>query len=120
MIGGFLGIAAITFIGVLQQGLGGALDSTVLFPVAGAFGAGAGALLAPTAAFALMRRVPLWRAIVETGLGTVLGVMAGYSVRSFAQVGIVWPICGGIVGFLAAAIWLRIRSRGAGVAPRAS
>ena len=60
----------------------------MLFAATGAFGAIAGAVLAPVAAWSLMRHVPLWRAIAETAAGTVLGVGIGYCLGPAFHLGI--------------------------------
>jgi hypothetical protein len=66
------------------------------------FGAVVGAVLAPIEAWVLLRRVPLWRAITGTAVGTIIGATA----LAFTIVG---PIVGGVAGFTAAAIALRLR-----------
>jgi hypothetical protein len=76
------------------------------------FGAIIGAVLAPVAAWTLMRHVPIWRAILETTIGTALGVAIGLLLGpQFGYVGL-WPVAGGLVGFAAAAIRLRLTYRG--------
>ncbi len=72
--------------------------------VAAAFGAAVGAVLAPLEAWLLLRRVPLWRAITETAIGTIIGAVA----LSFVPYG---AIGGAMAGFTAAAIRLRIVTR---------
>lgn len=75
------------------------------------FGGGLGAVLAPIAVFTLMRHVPIWRAIVETAVGTTVGVAIGWVVGSRMGYAGVWPIGLGLLGFLAAAIRLRLTHR---------
>jgi hypothetical protein len=73
-----------------------------------------GLVLAPLAAWTLMRHVPLWRALGETALGTALGGIAGYLVPSAS-----WPIpfpftpplVFALVGFVLAALRLRLAHR---------
>jgi hypothetical protein len=77
--------------------------------IATAFGAVLGSVLAPVAAWTLMRHVPLWRAILETALGTLLGVGFGLLVGARLDRSILL----GLVGFAAAAIRLRLTHRGA-------
>jgi hypothetical protein len=77
--------------------------------VAGAeAGALTGAILAPISAWSLMRFVPLWRAIGEPALGTTLGAMAGALAATAMNGGLAWPILGALIGFLVAAVRLRI------------
>jgi hypothetical protein len=84
--------------------------SFLRFPAA--FGAVAGAILAPVASWTLMRHVPIWRAIVETLLGTILGASIGMFLWPVQQLALLWPIIFGILGFTVAAARLRW-SRGA-------
>ena len=67
-------------------------------------GAVIGTVMAPVIAWVLLRRVPLWRAITQTALGTLIGAIA----MSFFPPG---PIVGAIAGFTLAAIRLRIVTR---------
>jgi hypothetical protein len=85
---------------------------TVPLTVAAIFGAILGLVLAPIAAWTLMRRVPIWRAIVETALGTVVGVGAGYLLRPWLGGTAPWEIAFALAGFAAAAIRLRLTHRG--------
>lgn len=71
-----------------------------------------GAVLAPVAAFTLMRHVPIWRAIVETAVGTTVGVAIGCIVGPRMGAAALWPIGLGLLGFLAAAVRLRLTHRG--------
>jgi hypothetical protein len=73
------------------------------------FGGLLGSVLAPIAAWTLMRHVPLWRAIVETALGTAIGVAVGYLFGPDAPV---YELLFGVVGFTVAAIRLRLTHRG--------
>ena len=72
-----------------------------------ALGAVAGAILAPIASFTLMRHVPIWRAIVETMLGTIVGASIGMLFGPAQRVGLLWPIVFGVLGFGIAAARLR-------------
>ena len=90
--------------------------SDLTLPVlAAALGCGVlGLVLAPLAAWTLMRHVPLWRALGETALGTALGGIAGYLVPADA-----WPfpfpfgppLLLALVGFILAALRLRLTHR---------
>jgi hypothetical protein len=72
-----------------------------------AFGAVAGAVLAPIASFTLMRHVPIWRAIVETLLGTIVGASIGMLFGPSQRFGLLWAIVCGVLGFAIAAARLR-------------
>jgi hypothetical protein len=72
------------------------------------FGAAAGFVLTPIAAWTLMRRVPLWRAIADTAVGTAIGAGVGLLLQSIYRVADVSPLLLGVVGFAAAALRLRL------------
>jgi hypothetical protein len=74
----------------------------------GEAGAVMGTVLAPVAAWSLMRSVPLWRAIAEPALGTVLGALAGALLGPLWRPGLAWSIVGVLIGFLVAAVHLCI------------
>ena len=96
-------------------GLGIAIrNPRVIEAIGGAalFGGLLGAVLAPIAAFTLMRHVPIWRAIVETALGTTVGVAIGLLLGPRMGYAGLWPVGLGLLGFLAAAIRLRLTHRG--------
>jgi len=73
------------------------------------FGAAMGSVLAPLAAWTLMRHVPLWRAIFETMLGTVGGAVLGLVFQPMRDTALLSPPLLGIAGFALAAIRLRFR-----------
>jgi hypothetical protein len=77
-----------------------------------AFGSVAGGILAPIAAWTLMRSVPLGRAIGETAIGATLGAVVGFFLAPVFILGIVWPIGGALLGFTAAATRLHFAYRG--------
>jgi hypothetical protein len=81
--------------------------------VAAAFGGVLGCVLAPVAAWTLMRHVPLWRAIAETALGTLIGFGAGWAVGPVLWHGAPAPLVLALLGFAAAAVRLRLTHRGA-------
>ena len=68
----------------------------------------AGAILAPTSAWVLLKRVPLWKSIAEPALGTLLGSIASTIMASMIDGGLAWSILGGLAGFLIAVGRLRI------------
>jgi len=104
---GVLGLAFIalaTRVGLIHEGPVGFFNT--LF--AATFGAGVGAVLAPIAAWSLMRHVPLWKAILQTTAGTTLGVIVGYFFAPLFRVGLIGPVVFGVTGFLGAAVRLRL------------
>ena len=88
-----------------------ACSATGLFMGAG-FGAASGFVLAPIAAWTLMRRVPIWRAIVDTAVGTTIGAGLGLLPQPRFTVVAAYPILLGLLGFTAAALRLRLFYRG--------
>ena len=78
------------------------------FSLGASFGAIAGAILAPVVGWLFLRRASLGRAIAETALGTLAGML----------VGAVWPsrpiYLLGLVGFLLAALRLWFATRHVG------
>jgi hypothetical protein len=66
----------------------------------GTFGAAVGAVGAPLLAWFAFPHVPLGRAMLATGLGTVAGALAGLTLAGA-------PVLGGCLGFLAAGVALR-------------
>ena len=75
------------------------------------FGAAMGGVLAPLAAWTLMRRVPIWRAIAETAVGTVVGAAIGLIFQPLWDTAWLSPPLLGITGFALAAIRLRLPRR---------
>ena len=107
VIGAVIGALSLWFatavLGVGPSGSNGALL------LAGAeAGALTGAVLAPVSAWSLTRYVPLWRAIGEPGLGAILCSMAGSAAASVLHGGLAWSILGALIGFVVAAVRLRI------------
>src|SRR5688500_19319293 len=92
------------------------LRPTLVVPVVrAALGCGLlGLVLAPLAAWTLMRHVPLWRALGETALGTALGGILGYLVPIDAwpfPFPFVPPLLLALVGSVDAALRLRLTHR---------
>ena len=77
--------------------------------VAGAIGAGLGAVLLPLAGFTLLRRAPLGKVLLETILGTALGGAIGAVLSPF---GAGW-FTGALAGFALSVghLWWRARRR---------
>ena len=86
-----------------------------------ALGCGAlGLVLAPLAAWTLMRHVPLWRALGETALGTALGGIIGYLVPAESwpfPFPFVPPLLLALAGFVLAAVRLRLTHRDRAAVP---
>jgi len=107
VVGGVLG--ALSFwLATAIRGMTLSLNSARILIAGGEAGALMGTVLAPVAAWSLMRSVPLWRAIAEPALGTVVGALAGTLLGPLWRPGLAWSIVGGLIGFLIAAVHLRI------------
>ena len=77
-------------------------------------GAALGAVLAPITAWAFLRRVPLGKALLQVTIGTTIGTVIGLLLdRAGVASMALFPtgLVGALVGFLAAAIRLRIATR---------
>lgn len=111
VFGAVLGVFAMAFIALVSGGPRWLAETSTFFDTGAAFGACVGAVLAPAAGWLLMRHVPLWRAIGETALGTVTGVVLGFFLGRFSSFGALWPIGLGVIGFVAAAVRLRVARR---------
>ena len=116
LVGFFLGAAIGAVIFGAANVIAAGVRPTFGLPVlSAALGCGAlGLVLAPLAAWTLMRHVPLWRALGETALGTALGGIIGYLVPAgswplrfpFAP-----PLVLALIGFVLAAVRLRLAHR---------
>lgn len=115
VVGGVLGGLLASLIGLFA---GAARWSSEISLAGVEFGGVVGFVLAPIAAFTLMRRVPLWRAIAETALGTTIGAGMGLLLQPRFPLLILSPVILGVVGFTAAALRLRLFYRAAGVTSR--
>lgn len=73
-----------------------------------AFGAPTGAILAPLFTWGLLRHVPLGRAISHSAIGAVLGGVLGFGLGLLVLQLWYGPLVGAILGFLTAAIRLRV------------
>jgi hypothetical protein len=80
-----------------------------------------GLILAPAAAWTLMRHVPIWRAVLETAVGTALGVAVGHLAATDPGDAMLWPLPFALTGFAIAALRLRLTRRHAEqLTPRAA
>ena len=107
VVGGILGGILIVLLAARAgdgRGLGELLATGALF------GSAMGIVLAPLAAWTLMTRVPIWRAVVETAAGTFLGAAAGLVFQPMHDVAWLSPVWLGIAGFFLAAVRLRLRA----------
>jgi hypothetical protein len=105
--GGAIGAILLTALQVRAPGgFHAGIDVPLGLVFGGGFGAVAGALGAPTLGWLFFRHVPLGRAMVVTGIGTVAGALVGLAVA-------VAPVTGGCVGFALAAMALRFHPRSA-------
>jgi hypothetical protein len=114
VLGGLLfGAASIVVAGVRP--------SLALPVLSAAVGCGVlGLVLAPLAAWTLMRHVPLWRALGETALGTALGGILGNLVPIDSwpfPFPFVPPLLLALAGFVVAALRLRLTHRVKTTAP---
>lgn len=73
--------------------------------VAASVGGIAGSILGPIGAWGFMRRVPLWKAILGTSLGTIVGGAVGTVLLPIGM------LAGPVIGFFAAAIVLFCKHR---------
>jgi hypothetical protein len=117
VVGGILGGGLLALLGFR---MGDRISGEVLYYGA-LFGGAMGAALAPLAAWTLMRHVPIWRAITETAVGTVVGTTIGLVFQPLWDTAWLSPPVLGIAGFTLAAIRLRLprRARRAGIDERA-
>jgi len=118
-------LLSIALIGaIIGACVGGVLFVTWSFPVEvsrwlllaqGAMSGGAlGAVLAPITAWAFLRRVPLGKALLQVTIGTTIGTVIGLVFDRVGMTSIAaFPagLIGALIGFLAAAIRLRIATR---------
>jgi MFS family permease len=110
VVGGILGGLLVSLLGLVNRPISWGAP---LFVVGAEFGAVVGFVLAPIAAWTLMRRVPLWRAITDTAIGTTAGAGVGLLLQPEFRVLALSPVVLGVVGFAAAALRLRLFHRGA-------
>lgn len=98
---------AIVGAGAFLPLIGDIVDANAfVVPFIGAvFGAMLGGILAPIFAWTLLRRVPLWRAVLEPTIGALAGAILGTFVMLLTNGGL-WPLLFALGGFLAAVVRL--------------
>jgi hypothetical protein len=115
-IGRIAGVALwVTALGIVAGALVGALGGVAFGLIFGGWpgvgevasagallGAAFGLLLGPLAGFGVLRDVPLWRAVVTTGSGALIGILAGAALGG----NFLLP---SLVGFAAGAAYARMR-----------
>ena len=107
-------VLAVGFISSMG-GFAGLRDFVGTLALGGAFGATFGLLLGPAIGFGLLRRVPLGRAIVGTGIGAIVGFAAGLALPVTVGLGVPLPLLLG-PAFLTATHLFLSASAGAAVA----
>jgi uncharacterized membrane protein YfcA len=81
-------------------------------PWAAGAGAALGAVCGPTLAWSLLRHVSLWRVILWTAVGTVVGSFAGWAANTNPiSPGLPAIFGGAILGMIVAGVGLRRRAR---------
>jgi hypothetical protein len=88
-----------------DKGFGALRDWSIVFVLGAYGGAVFGAVLAPLLAWIFLRRVSLARAIGQTALGVIIGVVVAAVVRP--ELVVIF----GLAGFVLAAIWLWVSTR---------
>ena len=80
-------------------------------------GAVIGMVLAPTTTWGFLRRVPIGKALAYTAIGTAVGAFAGLLIGGLTVEPLSGGLIGSFVGFVVAAIVLRLTTRRAAGAP---
>jgi hypothetical protein len=70
-----------------------------------------GLVLGPIAAWVLLRRVPIGRALLQTAAGTAIGAFVGLALGERGLGALDNGLLGALLGFVAAAIHLRLTTR---------
>lgn len=111
LLGAALGAGSMAALRLAMSGLHGQDRAPSMVLTAAGVGGALGVVLSPVAAWTLMRHVPLWRAIAETSLGTLAGTLVGFGTARLTNLGILGPLGFGVLGFLIAAVRLRLTQR---------
>ena len=99
--GALIGAVLVNVITAISPGGLRPRDIPTFAVMGGVFGAAIGAIFAPLIGWTLLRTVPLGRAIVVTGIGTVVGMGVGHWAPAR-------EIPGALAGFVVAAVGLRL------------
>jgi hypothetical protein len=87
-------------------------DAGIVIGIAAGVGGGLGLVLAPAAAWLLMRHVAIGRALAETALGSAVGAFLGFLLTPATGLIIPYPpLTLALFGFTAAAVRLRVMHR---------
>ena len=103
--GSFVANAVIAVALLVSQGPIAVFRDPFVYAIAGAVGAACGFFCGPVAAWTLLRKVPLGRAILEPSIAAAIGGALGLTLLDTR--GIWAPIGGAVAGLLLAAIRLR-------------
>jgi hypothetical protein len=107
LVGAVLGASLLALLGLVADGPGGFPDVWFAFEVAAVAGAIFGGVGLPLVSWTLLRHVPFYRIVLETGIGTALGAsigLLGFALNPLTAAG------GAAAGFLLGAIQLRLRT----------
>ena len=103
--GAFVADAVLGVAILVSQGPIAALKDPFLYAIGGAVGAACGFFCGPIAAWTMLRKVPIGRAILEPSIAAAIG--GGLGLMLLDTRGIWGPIGGAVAGLLLAAIRLR-------------
>lgn len=112
VVGAVCAIGIILVLNAINGGIAGlfSADGAVFLAVVAFVGALFGLVAAPLLSWGLLRRVPLGKAILATGLGTMTGAVAGetfYPMNPYVG-GVPAVILGGFAGFIVGGIVVRL------------
>jgi hypothetical protein len=114
VVGAICSAAAVSLIAAIEGGVGSLTSRELrgLLGIAGAFGAVVGMIGAPALSWALLRRVPLGRAMLFTAIGTVMGAVGGELTRPLNPYARTVPavLVGAFLGFIGAGVLARLRA----------
>lgn len=113
-----ISVGPIVVISLVLSGIAGMRDTMEVWPPMAAAGASLGAVLGPSLAWLLLRRVPLGVAILQCTLGGLVGLVVGVVLLDFydrTHGAEMFEIMAALTGTVCAAVRLRLRNP-----PRAS
>ena len=79
LVGAVAGALCAAVLSGIYDGVRAIFTDAELYRAAAVIGASCGVVLGPAAIFGFMRRVPLGRLFVQTGVGTVIGGVVGFT-----------------------------------------